>query len=361
MALITPAQLTFNGEEVKELSQVIFEKEFKNPELSLFHTIKEGIKAKEQIAFMSQLGGLLGAGTGGCDPTSATNAITSSEKFWEPAAMSDRLEACYTDLKDSFVNYSLGNGVQEADLTNVDFFNYIADVLLRYKVSEAALRTAWFSDTAAADVDASPAGVLTSGTNVAYFNKIDGLWKQIFAIVTADSDRKTTDLTSKNGQASKSLQAFNSTDTTNKVVMNALQNTLYDADTRLRERADLVYIVTLSVADQYRRELKAANVAFTTERYENGIEVLKSDGIEVISFSLWDRIIKAYYDDGTTYYLPHRVVLTTKENLAVGFDSVNSLADFDVHYDRTTKKNYIDFQVNMDAKVIEDYMVQVAY
>jgi len=154
---------------------------------------------------------------------------------------------------------------------------------------------------------------------------------------------------------------FTSTDTTNKVVINALQNMLYGADLRLRERGDLVYIVTQSVADQYSKELKAANVAFTTERYENGISVLKSDGIEVISFSLWDRIIKAYYDNGTTYYLPHRAVLTTKENLVIGFDSMGAMADFDVHFDRVTKKNYIDFQINMDAKVVEDYMVQVAY
>jgi len=361
MAIFTPAQLTFNGKEVDELSQVIFEKEFKNPDLSLFHTIVEGIKAKEQIAYMSQLGGLLGAGTGGCDPASASNEITASEKFWDPAAMSDRLSMCYTDLKESFINYSLNNGANVAELTNVDFFNYVADVLMRYKVSEAALRMAWFGDTAAADVDASPAGVLTSGTNPAYFNKIDGLWKQIYAIVAADSDRKTTDLASRNGQASYALQAFTSTDTTNKVVINTLQNLMFNADLRLRDRADLVYVTTQSVSDQYARELKASNVAYTTERYENGISVLKSDGVEVYAFSFWDRMIKAYYDDGSAYLLPHRAILTTKENLMVGFDSVGALSDFDSHYDRTTKKNHIDFEVNMDAKVKEDYMIQVAY
>jgi hypothetical protein len=361
MAIFTPGQITFSGEEVRELSQVIFEKEFRNPEISLFHTVDEGIKADKQIAFMTQLSGLLGAGSGGCSPTSASNAITSSTKTWSPKAVSDRLEACYTDLKPSFINYSLKNGVEEADLTSVDFFNYVADVLLKYKVYEAALRLAWFGDTAADDVDASPAGVLTSGTNPDYFNKLDGFWKQIYAIVAADSDRKTTDLTSRNGQASKALQVFTSTDTTNKVVMNALQNTLYGADLRLRERGDLVYVVTQSVADQYSRELKNSNVAFTTERYENGISILKSDGIEVIAFSLWDRIIKAYYDNGTTYLLPHRIVLTTKENLRIGFDSIGSLAEFDVHYDRTTKKNYIDFALNMDAKVMEDELIQVSY
>lgn len=361
MAIITPSQLTFNGEEARQLSEIIFEKEFTNPEIGLFHDVVEGIKSKKQIAYMTQLSGLLGAGTNSCDPTSASNTITSSQKFWMPEAMSDRITICYSDLKESFINYSLGNGVKEADLTNVDFFNYVADVLMKYKVYEAALRLAWFGDTDAAATDDSPAGDLTAGTNAAYFNKIDGLWKQIFAIVAADANRKTTNLTSKNGQATFALQAFNSTDTTNKVAMNTFQELLYGADLRLQEQPDLVFVCTKSVQDQYTRELKASNVAYTTERYENGITVVKSDGIEIISFSLWDRIIKTYYSNGTKYVFPHRAILTTRKNLGVGFDSVGSLAEFELIYDPVTKKNHIDFAVNMDAKVKEDYLIQVAY
>jgi len=361
MAIFTPSQLTFNGEQVRELSEIIFEKQFKNPEIGLFHTVVEGIKADKQIGIMSQLGGLLGKQSGGCNPTDATNVITTSEKTWSPAAQSDRLAACYTDFKDSFVNYGLKNGVQEADLTDVDLWKYIADVLVGYKVYEMALITAWFGDTSAADVDASPAGVLTSGTDTDYFNKIDGLWLQLFAIVAADSDRKTTDLASRNGQATYALQKFTSTDTDNKVVLLGLDTMRTDADLRLREQDGLAYIVTQSVQDQYVRELKDSTVAFTTERYENGITSVTVDGIPVYAFSLWDRVIKAYYDDGSAYYLPHRALLTTKENIQIGFDSMGSLADFDVHYDRTTKKNYIDLAINIDAKVIEDELVQLMY
>ena len=67
MAIFTPGQITFSGEEVRELSQVIFEKEFRNPEISLFHTVDEEIKADKQIAFMTQLSGLLGAGSSSAD------------------------------------------------------------------------------------------------------------------------------------------------------------------------------------------------------------------------------------------------------------------------------------------------------
>lgn len=361
MALITPAQLSFDGDQAKSLSEIIFAKQFKNPSIELFHTIVEGIKAQKQIPLASQLSGLVGKQTSLCNMTNATNTITMSEKFWSPKTHADRLAACYTDFKDSFANYGMKNGVMEADLSELDLWNYISDDLLAYKVAEMVLVSAWFGDTDAATVSDSPAGVLTAGTNTAYFNKIDGFWKQLFAIVAGDSDRKSTGLATKNGQSTFANQKFNSTDTTNKVVMNTLDLMATDADLRLRDQDSQAYIVTQSVLDQYKRELKNANIAFTTERFENGIEMVECDGKPVYGFSLWDRIIKAYYSDGTKYYLPHRAVLTTKENIQIGVDSIGTLAEFDGHFDKVTKMNYIDFAVNLDAKVIEDELVQLAY
>lgn len=360
MALITPADLTFNGEEIKQLSEAVFESGFSKPELSKFHTIVNGVVAKKQIAILGRLSGMVGKGSGGCAPASGTNTISLSEKFWNPAPVSDRLEACWTDLQESFFLYGLKMGVQKQDLTSTDFFNFVSD-LLADSIQEAIYRIAWFGDVDSATTTDSPAGVLYTGTDVAYFNKIDGFWKQIFAIVTADATRKTAGLATKNAEASYSAQEFNSTDTTNKVVTNTLQNMRYGADYRLREKANLVYIVTQSVADQYERELIASNVAFTTERLENGITLLKSGGIELYAFNLWDRIIRSYYKNGTKYYLPHRAVLVSPENLQVATEEAGSMAELDVHFDRTTKKNYIDFLFNIDAKVVLDYEIQVAY
>ena len=360
MALITPADLTFNGEEIKQLSEAVFESGFSKPELSKFHTIVNGIIVKKQIVILGRLSGMVGKGSGGCAPESGTNTIPLTEKFWEPAPISDRIESCWTDLENSFVAYGSNANVKRADLTSTDFFNYVQD-LLTHSIQEAIYRIAWFGDVDAATTTDSPAGVLLAGTDVDYFNKIDGFWKQIYAIVSADATRKTAGLATKNAESTYSAQEFNSTDTTNKVVTNTLQNMRYGADYRLREKANLVYIVTQSVADQYERELTASNVAFTTERLENGITLLKSGGIELYAFNIWDRIIRSYYKNGTKFYLPHRAVLVTPENLQIGTQEEGSMAELDVHFDRTTKKNYIDFMFNIDAKVVLDYEIQVAY
>jgi hypothetical protein len=358
MALIDVTDLTFNGEEIKAVSEAVFESAFSKPELTKFHSVVNGIVAKKQIAILGRLNGLVGKGTGSCDPSSATNAIVNTEKFWNPAVVSDRFESCWTDLKETFFLYGTKKGIEKYDLTGTDFLNFVEE-LVTDAIQEAIYRIAWFGDTTAENV--VDGGVITNGTDLAYFNKIDGFWKQIFAIVTADATRKTTDLASRNGQASFALQAFTATDTTNKVVSNALQNMRFGADYRLREQAGLVYVVTQSVADQYERELLAYNIAFTTERLENGITLLKSGGIEVYSFNLWDRIIRSYYSNGTVYHLPHRAVLVTPTNLQVGTEEVTAMSGMDVFNDKKSKKNFIDFAFNIDAKVVLDYEIQVAY
>jgi len=360
MALITPADLTFNGEEIKSVSEAVFESGFEKPELSKFHTIVTGIVAKKQIVILGRLSGLVGAQSGGCDPTSATNTLGMSEKFWEPAVVSDRLTECWTNLKETFFVWGLKQGIKKYDLDGTDFLNYVTE-MLNDAILEAIFRIAWFGDVDAADVNASPAGILTAGTNPLYFNKIDGLWKQAYAIVAANAARLTAGITSRNGQATKTLQEFQTADTTNNVVTTTLQNMKFGADTRLRAKDDIVFVCTQSVADQYERELTARNAAYTTERLENGIQVLKSSGYELYSFELWDRIIRAYYDNGTVYYKPHRIAMYSKANVQVGTESETALGELDIIFDKVTKKNHIDFMFNIDAKIIESYLVQFAY
>lgn len=360
LAIITPSQLTFSGEEIKDLNEATFDAVYAKPEMALFHNVVGGIKATKQIAILGRINGLTGKGSGGCSPAEDTNTITMSEKTWNPKTVSNNLPSCWTDLMDSFFIYGTNNGIKHGDLTKTDFWNFLLERMTD-AVTEEVFRIVWFSDTAAADVDASPAGVLTSGTNPAYFNKIDGLWKQIFAIVAADSDRKTAGIDSRNGQATKVLQEFTSTDTTNRVVTNTLLNMRFGADFRLRGESGLLYVVTQSVADQYERELIADKTVYSSEALENGIKVLKSGGITVIGFQFWDRIIRTYYDNGTTYYLPHRALLLTKENTQVGTEEAATFSEFDSIYDPVTKKNYLRTEYNIDAKVVLDYLVQAAY
>ena len=358
-AFFDPTAITFNGDEVKDINEIIFAKQLQFPALEVFHAIDEGIKAKKQILLMSRLNGLIGKDSGGCEPTPNPNTVTPSEKLWDLATYSDRLGFCYKEMLPSFLNYSKKMGVESPDVT--DFVNFMVDKVIADALSEHIVMWVWFSDTDAATVTASPAGLLTTGTNPVYFNRMDGLWKQAYAVVASDATRKTAGLATKNALSTFALQKFNSTDTTNLVVITTLQTMLTDAAMVLRQQDGLQFEVTQTVFDQYVRELRSLNQSFTTERLENGLFAAKSDGIDVIAMPLWDKIIKNYYSDGTRYDLPHRAVLAIKDNMRVGTESVGTFNTFDIFYDKKDKKVYVDFELGLDAKIIINEEIQLAY
>jgi hypothetical protein len=355
-----PNTLDFTGDIVKSSSEAVFVSAFAIPDVNQFLSIVGGIKTKKQIAILGRLNSLLGLGSGECNPSGRTVTSALSGKEWNPATVSDRLTYCWTEIAETFFIWATKNGLEKNDLTGTDFALFV-EQLLTPEIKETWLRLAYFGDTDAANYDDSPAGVITNGTNLAFFNKIDGIWKQIYAIVGADASRKTAGLATKNGQSTYALQAFNDTDTTNKVVTKTLQNMRFGADSRLRNKQGLIYTTTQSVADQYERELIEYNVAYTTERLEEGIMVLRSGGITVLSFEFWDRIIESFYNNGTKLFLPHRAILSVAENIQVGTEEESNLSEFDMFYDKNTKTTNVDFQFNLDAKVIIDHEIQVAY
>lgn len=360
MAIFDPTDLTWNGEEVKTLGETIIEKVFEKPALSSIHTLKTGIKAKTQIAFLSQLG-LVGKKQGSsCAPTASTSTVDATEKFWEPEYIEDRWVECWKDLQESFFIWGLKDGLSKADLTNTDFIRFLSEVV-GDAMAEAVLRLAWFGDKDAANYDDSPAGVIKNGVDLDFFNPIDGFWKQLFEIGADTPARLTTTLASRNGQASYSAQAFTAQDTTDKIATTTLEQMKYSADFRLRGQAGLVFYCTQSFMDQYAKELRSQNLDTSFARIEAGYNSLQFEGIPVVGLDFLDRNIRSYQDNGTKYYRPHRVVLTTREELQIATENESNFSEIDAFYDKKEKQQYVDFAFNIDAKVIEDEMVQVAY
>ena len=362
MAIFNPNTVDFTKEEINAISEAVFEKTYSNPMLADYFIINNGVKKDQQIAILGRMQTKLGKGSGGCEPTATTNAIPMSQKVWSTSTISDRLAFCWTtDVKGTFFQWGTKNGVAKEDLTSTDFANFILE-RMEDAMDEMHQRLFWFNDTDAALVSASPAGVITSTEDIDFWNKIDGAWKQLFAAGAANADRVSAGLSSRNGQATYALQKFTTTDRTNLVVSNTLDEMIKDADERLVDGGSVKLVCTKSVWDQYRSELKFANVSFTTERLENGIEVLKADGLELHKYSIWDRIIKEGFDNGTSYYLPHRILMYDTNTMQAATEEENTLSEVDIFYDKTLKKTFFDFQFDLDVKVIEeDYLIQMAY
>lgn len=368
MAIINPSDLTFSPEEVRSINETIFEEIYAKPAITEFLTPYENVKAGKQIVFMGVLNGLVGQthDNSNCAPVENTAGITNTEKLWAPAFWDDRFSECWDDLIETFFVYSLKEGTERGDLTTTDFGQFFVD---RYKdaLAEMFFRYVWFGDVDAATIAASPAGnFIVAGFAAKRWNLIDGIWKQIFAAVAADSTRKTTGLAAKNAEATFSAQEFNSTDTTNRVVTTMLQNLTFNADYRLRDKTDRFIIVTQSVADQYVRELEAAagnGITIAWEQMQDGITMMKRMGVTIYVFSFWDRMIRTYMrtEDGLAYYLPHRALMTVKSNIAFGTSDSGNFSKVDPFFDRLTNKSYFDVAGNLDAKLMQSYLFQAAY
>jgi len=60
-------------------------------------------------------------------------------------------------------------------------------------------------------------------------------------------------------------------------------------------------------------------------------------------------------------FLPHRALMTVKENIPLGTADSGSFNDYDVFYDKTDKLTYVDIATTLDCKLLEEHLFQVAY
>jgi hypothetical protein len=353
MAILNPSDLTFNGEEIRSIREAILEQVFIKPAVTDFHTIYEDIVTKKQIAFLGRLGKITRTDLG-CGSTPLSAGITNSEKFWEPVRFEIWLSECYTNLESTFFVWAKQRGINEPDLTGTDFAAFLVE-RMSDAMFEDTLRIAWLGDTSAESVDATPSGILSAGVNPLDYNQLDGFWKQLFAIGTANSSIVTS--ISENALGTKALQDNLAADRAFLV----FQGLMTKADFRLRGATDKIILATQSLVDNYATYLETQGNDASFIRIEQGFTTLRYRNLEIVGVDLWDRYIRADFDNGTTYDVPHRAVMTTKANIALGVDASSALGDIDQWFERKDKTTNFRGGYKMDAKVLEDYMVSLAY
>lgn len=352
MAFLNPS-ITFNGAELRSLSEAIITALVDKPELTSIHTIIPGIVAKQQIAILGRLRKITKL-DGGCGVGATTPEIPATQKFWEPVQVKMWLKYCHTDFDASFMVYLKNKGKDVADITNTDIADFIID-LMGDAAYEDIYRIAWFSDKSAANV--SGGGTIRNTVPLGDYNIIDGFWKQLFAIVSGAAARRVT--ITENAAASFALQ--DTFVTADKPATNYFRNLVTHADPRLKGASDKLILATTSLLDQYAIELESQNLDASYQRIEGGYSTLKIRGIEIVGMPTWDATIREDIQNGTVYNRPHRALFTTKSNIQLAVDEASALQDFDVFYDKPTEMNHFKGAYKVDAKIVEDHMVQVAY
>lgn len=348
--------LTMNAEEATEVSKAIFIAAIIGGDLSEYHEIETGIHHKTQIPFIGNLG-LVGKKITGCDRNENPSQIPLTEKFWDPELIGDRLAHCATDVN------SLLKLFKKASKINPDFYDRINSEefgVIIAKVEQAIKkmnnRLVWFGDKQAENV--TDGGVITDGVDVDFFNIINGLFKQIFAEIptTAKNYVEISENDGANYVAQK-LEADTALNTF-RAMHNAIDARFFEA---IEDGAQPQFLVTRELQQNYWDTLEKKSLNFSLAETTDGVTKMSYRGIPIKVRHDWDSNIRAYQDNGTKLNLPHRAILTAKENIPLGTVSEEDLGNIESWYEKKDKKNYIDFDLKLDAKHLLDYMTVAAY
>jgi hypothetical protein len=352
MGTLTLGTLTFGQKQITQLNEAYKETAFKNPAITDNHTVQENIVSNEQIAILGRITKFTrkdaGAGLG-----AQTKVLNVSEKQWSPVDLKMWVQMKQQEWKQTFAVWMSNKGLNRNDMTNVEFAQFVLEMLTNGSL-EDAIRIAWLAATDAAGTNYSPSGVLTSGVDVEDYDQFDGLFDQAFAIGAASSSRYT-EITN-NALGTRAAQ-YNLGSTVARDTFKAMWD---NADSRMWSN-DPQLLVTRTLYRNWVNYLNSQPIQGSWETLQSGIKVPLYEGIRVIPMDIWDRYLLEDFSDGTKIYKPHRAILTPKTNVRIGVDLLNGIQDFEVFFDKMSETNNFRGLYRMDAKLIEDGMVQIAH
>jgi hypothetical protein len=348
-SLIDTADLTLNEQEALTASEAVFEKVYSKPVLEQAHNVMTGIQMKTQIPFFGLMG-LVGKVSSGCTPNASSEKVNLTEKFWDPALIDFRLTHCQGDISQLYKMWKRSRiALKTWEEVENEQMAFITDRAIDATV-ESILRITSFGDKAADNV--ADGGYLTAGVDPTFFTMINGLWQQVFAI--ASPIRYTIP---ENAEATKAAQLALATDRALEVFRYLYNN----IDSRAHDAGGLALQVTRSLWNNWNDFLEDKSLVFALQRAEDGSTKQSYRGIPIVVRNDWDRNIVAYHNLGATYLYPHRAILTPINNIPIGTSDEGSMKSIDSFYDKKDRQWYLDGAYYIDVKVLEEYMVAVAY
>lgn len=347
------SNLTLEPQEALEVSQAVFEAVYVKGPLSDYHFIAIGIQMKTQIPFYGLLP-MLGKKSSGCTPNAA-DGLDTSEKYWDPELIDFRITHCQGDIDQLYKMWKrsrIALGTWED--VDSEMLNFITDRAIDAH-KEAVLRISSFGDESALNV--AGGGVITDGVDITFFTMLNGLWQQIYTGVAA-GDVYRHEIT-ENSAADYTAQA----DLGATAALDAMRKTYENIDPRAFEADELKFQMTRSLFNNWQALLEDKSLANSVRLEIENAKATKwmYRGITIEVRFDWDRNIRANQDNGTTYSNPHRLILTPLSNIPIGTSDEESMTSIDSFYDKKDKQWYFDGASNFDCKMLEEYMIAVAY
>ncbi len=351
-SVIDMTKFSFSVEEVRSMSEMMFDELIKGGDIAKFHQMWTGIIMDKEVGFIGRAS-IVGVAGEGCNPTQQAFKIGTRKLTWTPKDWMVFIGQCFKELEGIAAVYELKTGVDISDFTDTHYQSIVLDKFME-ALNDMIWRYIWFADMDAANVTGG--GVITDGVDTKHFTLLDGFFKQMITQGVINPKQRVT--IAENAAASYELQ-----DLTPAKAKEYLGKVYKQASIQLKGATDKVLYVTRSVYDAY-EESMGNNGSCCTEGGRDadikGVSVVQFKGIALQPIDIWDQMIQEYEDTTVKLNNPHRIVFTTKGVLAVGVDSDSSFSEFKNWYDIKTEEVYTRSRGKLDAKLADPNLFIIA-
>ena len=342
-------------QEVEDLSDINVEPSYNDVAFDAAYTVVENVKEIRKVGFMDRMHKATIKDTGCNEPTN-NYEVAGSEKEWDTQRLEFATKMCYADFEATFLKRSLQNGARAADLTQTDVISFIINDIISEGLYEDRKRISEFADKLIV------AGELTNGAaDVPNYDQIDGLWKQILTEVNGGAPTSDA-LSAANAlpTAAQQLAALKGDDADGSISKELFTGLTENADSRIFNNQEQ-FLVTRSVLNNYKRLLRKDGTEAAYMQVIDGRAQYFYDGIPIVEMKDWDRHIFADFNPAGQLTLPHRAILTTKDQLQIATDSINAIDDVEMYYDPKMKDVTIRVMYLLDALIMRDELIAAGY
>lgn len=347
-------KFTFDNGAIRDLRELLHDTMYNDPDIELVVSSETGVVNGKKLGRVHSIGDV-GKNRSGCKPTYEKPVVIGTEKSWALGPWQIAEELCYAELENTLAKYGMNSGTEIGDLQNTPYWDHVLMPLLEKAIIEMFWRIVWFGDTDAKNI--ADSGIITDGVNIELFNMCDGLFKQLKAISADNPGQFTKIAANEETTYIKQKEAIRVPG----VAIGIVDDMLSDCDSRIFDDTQAAIYMTNSLFKALRNDVKKVqNLHLEVEQVASGIKLSEYDGHSIIVLDVWDRLIKKFENDGTKLNAPYRALISTPNNLFVGTEDTQRVADLDVTFDKKDRMNYIFAQSNIGALVGEDALTHLA-
>ncbi|MDZ4838805.1 MAG: hypothetical protein SGJ04_02240 [Bacteroidota bacterium] len=330
--LLTGVSMDYSGDVS---GKVFYSPLFRNPAIQRFFTLLDGIQSRTNLPVAGAMQKITKKDPG-CGLTETGTGISIAERTITPEKMVSHLQHCPRVFDNTLFEKLRRKGVDLNNIEGTDIEQMILKIVTG-GLTDDLFRQVFFGNTASADAD---------------YSAYNGVWKQLFAGVTAGNVIRTSTI------GSAALSAGDAKDILRSVVRSA-PNVL-----RQLPKSKAVLLVTGSVYDNLLdTKLDIPNLGSSAlEILENGAgedteyEYQLFEGYRVIAMRSWDTWI-----DDLSETTPHRTVLWAPDNHFIATDTSAAFNQVKVWYSNDDDQNKTLARYMIGYNYALPQMISLAY